>query len=635
MTQRLRSLFLLFLLALAAFAAASGEITWSAKLDRDEVRAGEVAKVVLTAKLAEGWHTYSIVPVELGPFPTTIEELKADWIESTGRVSEQTPVVEDDPNFGKKVGLFNGSAEFYVPIKVKAGTTGKQKTSIKLKYMVCNAVTCVPPAKIEVPLSFTVAAGEARSEFANFQTEAPAGGGTTPEAGPTDEASMQLQKAQDSGLLPFILFAFGMGLLSLITPCVFPMIPITVSFFSKQKSEDGKTSIAGPVAYCLGIIVTFTGLGVIMGSTGLNRVATNVWVNLGLGTLFVVLAASLFGVFEIQLPSWLVNKASSKSRAGGLVGPLVMGLTFTLTSFTCTVPFVGTLLATTAQRGWVASVVGMLAYSTAFALPFFLLALFPGYLNKLPRSGQWLVTVKAYMGFLELMAALKFFSNVDLYFNAGFLTQPVFLAVWAVIATVGGFYLLGWLKLPHDGDVKIGWFRRGLGAATVALSVIFLRGIEGGWLGDLAAFLPPDPYPGKAARGQERLAWIPDYQQALAKAKAENKNVFIDFTGIYCTNCRLIEKNVFSQEKVEKVLDKFVLAQLYTDKGTPESDANQKLQMDMAKVTTLPLYVVVSPEGKVLKIHQQQPPLNDADKFLAAIEPFSKSGSMVAVNKQP
>ena len=632
MTQRLRTFLLLFTLALAAFAAADGEITWSAKLDRDDVRAGEVAKIVVTATIKDGWHTYSIVPVPEGPFPTTIQPPKADWIESAGRVSEQAPVMEEDPNFGKTVGLFNNSAEFFVPIKVKTGVSGAQKLPVSLRFMTCNDTNCLPPKTIEVPLEATIATGDTRAEFANFQDE---GGSATPPtgtttAGPTDEASMQIKKAQDAGILPFILFAFGMGLLSLLTPCVFPMIPITVSFFSKQKTEEGKMNFAGPVAYCLGIIGTFTGLGVLMGSTGLNKVATNVWVNLGLATLFVVLAASLFGVFEIRLPSWLVNKANSKSRAGGLVGPLVMGLTFTLTSFTCTVPFVGTLLATTAQNGPMLSIIGMLAYSTAFALPFFLLALFPGYLNRLPKSGSWLVTVKAFMGFLELMAALKFFSNVDLYFKAGFLTQPVFLAMWACLAVVGGMYLLGWLRLPHDGEVKPGWFRRGLGVATVALGFIFLRGIEGGWLGDLAAFLPPDPYPGKAAKGQERFAWESDYQAALAKAKATGKNVFIDFTGIYCTNCRLIEKNVFPQPEVEKVLDRFVLARLYTDVGTAETDANQKLQLQMSSVTTLPLYVVVSPDGKVLKVHQQQPPLNDAAKFLAAIEPFSKTAPVVA-----
>lgn len=622
MIRHFRALSVPFVLMLAGIALAD-HAAWSARLDRTDVRAGEIAKVVVTAKLDKGWHTYSIVPVADGPFPTTIQPPKSDGVESAGPVTEQPPVQEDDPNFGKRVALFSESAEFYVPIRVKPGKTGDQKLTISLRYMVCDASTCIPPKNVDLAVAFSVAPGEARPEF--LASQAPPA-----VSQPTDDASLQIQKAQDAGLLPFIIFAFGMGLLSLLTPCVFPMIPITVSFFSKQGAEGAKRGIAGPVAYCLGIIATFTGLGVIMGSTGLNRVATNVWVNLALALLFIVLAASLFGVFEIRLPSWLINKANSKSRAGGLVGPLVMGLTFTLTSFTCTVPFVGTLLATSAQRGLAASVIGMLSYSTAFALPFFLLALFPSYLQKLPRSGSWLVTVKAFMGFLELMAALKFVSNVDLAFTLGWLTQPVFLAVWAITAAVGGLYLLGWLRLPHEGDVKVGWIRRGFAAAMLGLAVMFLGGLEGGYLGDLAAFLPPDPYPGKVSRTKENLAWEDTYQAAVAKAKSTGRNIFIDFTGIYCTNCRLMEKNVFPVPEVEKELNKFVLARLYTDKGTPESDANQNLELEMAKVTTLPLYVVVSPEGKVLKVHQQQPPLNDKEQFLKAIRPFS--GSVVASN---
>ncbi|HWA83273.1 MAG TPA: thioredoxin family protein, partial [Fimbriimonadaceae bacterium] len=267
--------------------------------------------------------------------------------------------------------------------------------------------------------------------------------------------------------------------------------------------------------------------------------------------------------------------------------------------------------------------IGMLAYSTAFSLPFFFLALFPGYLGKLPRSGQWLVTVKAFMGFLELMAALKFVSNVDLSLKLGWLTQPVFLAVWAMIAVVGGFYMLGWLRLPHDGDVKVGWVRRGFGVATVGLAILCLGGMEGLKLGQLAAFLPPDPYPGRAGQERSGLTWEASYDSALAKAKATGKNIFIDFTGIYCTNCRLIETNVFPQPEVKDELNKFVLAKLFTDEQTPESDANQRLQVKMSNVNTLPLYVVVSPEGKVLKIHQQEPPLDDAKQFLDAIRPFA------------
>ncbi len=613
----------LILILTASLALAKDEAVWSAKFDRSDLRVGEAARVVISAKLKDGWHTYSIVPVAEGPFPTTIQKPAGPGIESLGPIEEAKPKSEFDQNFGKQVGLFEGSAEFYAPVKLTS--PGPGKLTIKLKFEVCNAQTCLPPADVSIPVDYTVEPGAARAEYANLKPLAGAGSAATPSAGPTDETALRIKHAQDSGLLPFIVFAFGMGLLSLLTPCVFPMIPITVSFFSKQKGDDDKLSFAGPIAYCLGIIATFTGLGVIVGSTGLNKVATNLWVNIGLSLLFIVLAASLFGVFEIRLPGWLVNKAASKSRAGGLIGPLVMGLTFTLTSFTCTVPFVGTLLVTSAQSGLMTTIVGMLAYSTAFALPFFLLALFPGYLSKLPRSGAWLVTVKAFMGFLELMAALKFLSNVDLALNLGLLVRPVFLAVWTLTAAIGGLYLLGWLRLPNDDDAKIGWIRRGFGIATVGLALYCLNGMRGSNLGQLAAFLPPDPYPGQAGKERGNLAWETTYDSALAKAKASGRNVFIDFTGIYCTNCRLIEENVFPKPEVERELGKFVLAKLFTDRSTPETDANQRLEQQMASVNTLPLYVVVSPDGKVLKIHQQQPPLDDANQFLSAIRPYSRS----------
>ncbi|HTQ10518.1 MAG TPA: cytochrome c biogenesis protein CcdA, partial [Fimbriimonadaceae bacterium] len=491
-----------------------------------------------------------------------------------------------------------------------------------LRYEVCNAQTCMPPTNVELPVSFTVQPGAARPEFIKAAGVSPNPPGSATQ-GPSDDVSKEIRAAQEAGLLPFMLVAFLAGLASLLTPCVFPMIPITVSYFSKQKGDNDKLSFGGPIAYCLGIIGTFTFLGVLVGSTGLDKIATNWYVNAILAALFIFLAASLFGVFELRLPGWLVNKAAAGSRSGGLAGAVLMGLTFTMTSFTCTVPFVGTLLGTSAQQGLKYSILGMLSYSTAFALPFFLLALFPSFLTKLPRSGAWLVTVKAFMGFLELMAALKFLSNVDLHFRFEALTRNVFLAVWAATAAVGALYLLGWLRLPHDSDTKVGWIRRGFGAAMAVLAFFCLAGMNGTRLGEFAAFLPPDPYPGHGNK-----EWIDSYEEALARAKETHQNIFIDFTGVYCTNCRDIEENVFPKPAVHDLLQKFVRAKLFTDDGSPEDNANQKLQVQMSGVTSLPLYAVVSPDGKVLKIHQQQAPIEDADQFLSAIRPFT--GAVVA-----
>ncbi len=616
MTKPIRLILMLLLAGFAVLAGAAESVTWSAKLDRDDVRAGEVARIVVTGKLEAGWHTYSIVPVPKGPKATSIT---VTGLELAGPIEEAPPKQENDPNFGKVVGLFSDTATFYAPVRI----TAAGHPTVTVNAMTCNAQVCNPPKDFPVEVSFTVAPGLARAEFKDLKP-LPAAVAQPAQAGPVDATTAQIRKAQDSGLLPFMLLAFGAGLLSLLTPCVFPMIPITVSYFTKQNAQPGeKTSYGGPIAYCLGIIGTFTALGVIVSASGVRLIATNVWVNLGLATLFIVLAASLFGVFEIRLPSRLVNTAGSKSRAGGLIGPLLMGLTFTLTSFTCTVPFVGTLLATSTQGGLLFPIMGMLAFSTAFALPFFLLALFPSFLSKLPRSGAWLVTVKAFMGFLELMAALKFLSNVDLAWHLTLLTRPVFLAIWAATAAIGGFYLLGWLRLSHDTGTKPGLVRRAFGLATLGLAVYCLAGLQGRPLGQLSAFLPPDPYPGQAGKRMSNLVWISTYDAAVAEAKASGKNVFIDFTGIYCTNCRDIEENVFTRPEVERELGKFVLARLFTDEGSAEDKANQALQRKFTGVETLPIYVVVSPDGKVLKVHQQEPPIENADQFLAAIRPFS------------
>ncbi len=628
-----RFLVLGLMIFIACLAGAEDVATWSVKLDRDSVRAGETARIVITGALKEGWHAYSIVPVPEGPFPTAITLEENAQVSKAGEAEEDPPHKEFDKNFDKEVGFFSEKAVYYLPIKIAASVKGQIEVKASIRFQACNDQVCNPPKTVDLPLTIQVEEGTARPEYEKLVPLASGSASSPPEPSSNpaqDNTSQAIKKAQNQGTAAFILFAFGAGLLSLLTPCVFPMIPITVSFFTKQRGEEDKLQFKGPIAYCLGIILTFTGLGVIVSASGVRLIATNPWVNLGLGILFLVLAASLFGVFELRLPSGLVNKASSKSGANGIVGPLIMGLTFTLTSFTCTVPFVGTLLATSTQGGLFYPIVGMLAFSTAFALPFFLLALFPSFLSKLPRSGAWLVTVKAFMGFLEIMAALKFFSNVDLAFNWGLLTRPVFLAIWTTTAAIGAFYLLGWLKLAHDSGEKPGWLRRGFGVATLGLAVFCLAGLQGRPLGSLSAFLPPDPYPGHEGKSRGNLDWEKTYEAALAKAKETGKNVFIDFTGIYCTNCRDIEENVFTQKEVEGELSKFVLARLFTDQGTPEDNANQELQRKLSGVDTLPLYVVVTPEGKPLKIHQQEPPIEDAEQFLKAIRPFSESKPLAA-----
>lgn len=567
--------------------------------------------------MKDTWHLYSMVAVEGGPAATVFKTRDTTWFTPNGDPIEPKPIRKFDDNFGVDVGYFDKHAKFAIPIKLTQGVTGTVDTVVDVTWMACTDVQCTPIIETEIPVSFKVAGGAAREDRIAAVTSVPdqpeqiQPKGEPKTAAPgsgdaTSEFAKNFDNARGAGILPFLGFCFTMGLLALLTPCVFPMVPITVSFFAK-KGEEGKSNISGAFAYCLGIMGTFTGLGLLMtalfGATGIQQLANNPFVNLGLAILFIVLALNLFGVFEIRMPSSLTSKAASKSKAGGLIGPILMGFTFTLTTFTCTVPLVGTLLISAASGDWMYPAIGMLAFSLAFALPFFLLALFPQALTKLPKSGAWMASMKVFLGFIELLAALKFLSNVDLVYDWGVLTRAVFLAVWAGIMAVCALWLFGWLKLPHESGYKVGWLRRLVGVASVACAIWFFGGVSGKSLGELNGFLPPDPYPGAKSTAEFAVPWIHDYQAALAQAQAVNKPVFVNFTGANCTNCRWMEANMFPDPDVHKLLSEtFVPVELWTDRLNPQDKANQKIQLELTGDVTLPIYAVVSPEGKVIKL---------------------------------
>lgn len=642
-----RLLIVLMALAIAVPSLAQlSVVKWSAKLMPPDARAGESAQIVVTAEIDKGWHVYG-VGSNAGDTKTVFSLKPGLALKANGDAIEPAPGFIKDPVKGD-LAVHAGATAFALPVSIDPAAKGAQKVALDVTFQPCNDRSCLLQTTEPVEVAFTVAEGAAREDRVSpvvgipnqpaghiaGKTEAPSKGEASSKgaSASTDEFTQRVDKAKSSGLLAYLWLAFTMGLLALLTPCVFPMIPITVSFFSKKTSEgERKTDYRGATAYSLGIIGTFTGLGVLVsavfGASGVQDLATNPWVNIFLGVLFVVLAASLFGVFEIALPSWLVNKAYAGTSKGGFVAPLLMGLTFTLTSFTCTVPFVGTLLAGAAQGSYVYPVLGMLSFSLAFALPFFLLALFPQYLARLPKSGSWLATVKAFMGFLELAAALKFISNVDLVWQWGVLTRPVFLALWASIAFVGGLYLIGWMLLGHDPEKpKIGWPRRLVGLATFAAGFYCLAAIEGANLGTFASFLPPDPYPGRAASTNSAIKWEHDYEAALARAKAENKTIFINFTGVTCTNCRNMEFNVFPVPKVTAAINQHIPLELYTDRKTPEDMRNQQLREKLTGVPSNPVYVILSPEGTVVRVLQGAEP--DEDKFVA----FLQGSAAVASN---
>ncbi len=626
--------------ALAAGALAQKQAQWTAEVIPADARAGESAQIVLTAKMQETWHLYSMVPTKDGPAPTVLKPRATSWFTQNGDPVEPTPVKKKDDNFGVQVGYFDKQAKFGIPIKLSEDASGSAETLIDVTWMACTDVQCTPVVQTEVPVKFRVSPGEARADHTAAITNAPEQPAQIqPTAAPTEapkansDFAKQFNRAQGSGILPFLGFCFTMGLLALLTPCVFPMVPITVSFFAK-KGEGGKSNLSGAVAYCLGIMLTFTGVGLLMtalfGATGIQQLANNPYVNIGLATLFVLLAMNLFGVFEIRMPSSITSKAAANSKAAGLVGPILMGFTFTLTTFTCTVPLVGTLLVSAASGSVFYPVVGMLAFSLAFALPFFLLALFPQVLARLPKSGSWMASVKVFLGFIELLAALKFLSNVDLVYDWGLITREIFLAAWATIMVVCALWLFGWIKLPHESNYKVGWLRRLVGIGSAACAIWFMGGVAGRSLGELNGFLPPDPYPGMKSTAENAVPWFHEYQAALDKAKAENKPVFINFTGANCTNCRWMEANMFPESDVYKLLtEEFVPLELWTDRLNPQDKANQKIQLELTGDVTLPIYAVVSPEGKVVKLFPGS--TRDKEQFISFLDSASDAYSALAV----
>ncbi len=623
--RRLGLVALFLTISTLASASPESKVKWSARFEPAEVRAGESTQIVLTATLDAGWHMYALDSPPDATIPTTIRlSAGTKSVKVNGKLTQPAPTIHHDANFNADLRYFSGAVAYGIPISVVPSAKGVVKAVVEVKIQICNDSICLPPESIMVPVSIKVAPGAIRAN------RKPAGvtipnqppGYVKPEVKPkgaslkeqpsavasatsTNETENEINIAKRKGLLSFLWLSMLAGFAALLTPCVFPMIPITVSFFSKRKTNDGANPVAGPVAYCLGIVSTFTGVGllfaVVFGATKIQTFAAHPVTNLLLGVLFVVLAANLFGAYEIILPSSLVNKANAGTRKGGLVGPYLMGVTFTLTSFTCTVGFVGYLLVSASQGGLFYPIVGMLGFSTAFALPFFLLALFPQYLSQMPKSGSWLVSVKAFMGFLELAAALKFLSNADLSLQKGILTRPVFLAIWAAIFAIAAMYLLGWLRMPHDdNNQKIGIPRRLLAVATAVVAFWFLGAMNGKSLGSLEAFPPPDPYPGQHS-ATAKIQWLSNYEEAVARAKSEHKAIFINFTGVTCVNCREMEKNVLPLPEVVAGIEKFVPVELYTDRPNPEDQKNQQLLLKLANTTANPVYLVIDADGHVIQ----------------------------------
>ncbi|MBP9889778.1 MAG: thioredoxin family protein [Leptospiraceae bacterium] len=410
---------------------------------------------------------------------------------------------------------------------------------------------------------------------------------------------------ENLSIYSYLSLSFSFGLLSLLTPCVFPLIPITVSYFTKRQESEKAKPIFDAFLYSFGIILSFTLVGFLIaalfGASGINRLASNPYVNLFIAAIFTVFAFNLFGMFEILVSGSLLTRLSNFHSNNNLLSIWVMSFTFTLTTFTCTMPFIGTVLVSASKGDWFYPILGMLGYSFAFSIPFFLLALFPSAIKKLPRSGNWMVSFKIILGFLELAAALKFVSNADLVLGWKILSREFFLVIWAALFIGAALYLFGVFYFAHEKKEEAkSAIRIFFAISFLAIALNFLTATNGRSLGELDAYLPPPSNQMTHTKLQEELVWLDNLEIAKAESLKTGKRIFVDFTGYTCTNCRWMEQNIFPEQDVKDLLSRFILVRLYTDGEEKVHEDNQKYEEDKFGTIALPLYVGMDAEEKVI-----------------------------------
>ncbi len=548
----------------------------------DDVNQGEVAIIDVNAELDFTWRIYAVYDVPEGPSSTKFI-IESDIVNKSGRIIEPEPIEKFDEGFGNITKYHEGTPKFSIPLELKDDLpNGVYNVDVIIDYQVCNNSLCYPPNQITKTATFSIKSGPIRSDFVfeNF-----------------DFDKESILAIADNNISSFLILAMSMGFLALLTPCVFPMIPITISFFMHRSENTNSSPVKSATVYMLGIVLTFTFLGmmlaILLGASGANQLAANPIVNMFIAFLFIYFAMSLFGFYEIEIPESLRRLSLQKENSEGYVGILFMALTFTLTSFTCTVQFMGLILVAASQGEWFWPIIGMLIFSLAFASPFFFLALFPHYLTKLPQSGGWLNSVKVVMGFLELAAAFKFISNTDLVWNWNIFTYEVVLYLWALIMLLTGLYIFGLIKFKNDSPVTFS-IQRSLFALSFILFGTYLAAGNHGYdiNGNIKSYLPPKKY-------QSNLVWNNNLDDAFIIAKEQNKNIFIDFTGVTCTNCRWMETNIFSINSVEELMSEYVLVSLYTDAGEGYLE-KREYQINRFETAALPYYVILDNNDKVL-----------------------------------
>lgn len=646
------------------------EARFNTAIEPAEVAAGGTATLRISAKLEPGWHIFATTQQDEGGQKTTFDVFETSGLKLVGDWTPSRPPTSKTEVFGAarlEQQYFEDEVTWSVPVQVPDDVQpGRKPIRVQASYQICSDQFC-KPGRLTLPETvLTVALDAAPTAPVPAPPEIAAAPKTkaAPEAAAKPESASsaataapktEVEKSLQQGIIPFLLLSIGAGLLALVMPCVWPMVPITVNFFVKQgQVKNGGSTTGLAVTYCLSIIGIFTLVGVlfsaVFGASAAQNLATSPWLNAFVAVLFLAFGLSLLGLFEFRLPGFLMNASAKGESRGGLIGVVFMALTLTITSFTCTFPVVGGLLVMAATGNYLYPVIGLATFATVLALPFFLLALAPGLMARMPKSGDWMNAVKVVGGLVELGAAFKFINNVELglgtvpedcWFNA-----PTVLTLWVVLSLVSGVYLLGLFRTNHDhSEVKVGPGRMVIGSLFVFLALFLTPALFGRppksqiWDRLIVGLLPPDidslkaapagggvgavaetqirhatsTDPEEAVRQQTSFHGVPwgwSYEAALERSKAENKPVLIDFTGVYCTNCRQMEQAVMPRPEVVSQLRQFVTVQLYTDivpiKSLSVEDreqlatANQLLEADLVKETTNPFYVVLDPSGEVL-----------------------------------
>ena len=642
--------FVLLLFAVAMQAQIQDPVKFNSEL---KILAADEAEVVFTAAIDKGWHVYSTDLGDGGPISATFNVEKIFGAEVVGKLK---PVGKEISTFDKlfemKVRYFENTAQFVQKLKL---TGGAYQLEGYLEYGACNDENCLPPT--QVPFQFSGRAEGAAKEAAAATTETKAekqsaeqetaadtasvaaiGGADGPtEINVTDKVDLwkpvinELQSLgettsqEDMSWIYIFITGFAGGLLALFTPCVWPIIPMTVSFFLKR-SKDKKKGIRDAWTYGASIVVIYVTLGLaitlIFGASALNALSTNAVFNILFCLMLVVFAASFFGAFEITLPSKWSTAVDSKAEAtSGLLSIFLMAFTLSLVSFSCTGPIIGFLLVQVSTTGSVvAPAIGMLGFAIALALPFTLFALFPSWLKSMPKSGGWMNIIKVTLGFLELAFALKFLSVADLAYGWRILDRETFLALWIVLFALLGFYLLGKIKFPHDDDdSKVSVPRFFMALASLAFAVYMVPGLWGAPLKAVSAFAPPMQTQDFNLYNNEVHAKFDDYDLGMEYARQHGKPVMLDFTGYGCVNCRKMELAVWTNPKVSDIINNdYVLITLYVDNKTPlpspvkivENGTERTLRTVGDKWSYLqrvkfganaqPFYVLIDNEGKPL-----------------------------------